>query len=140
MAKTNMAEYMKARRLKRRLQLIELLGGKCTDCDTTENLEFNHIDRDSKLFELSGKSLDTKWEVILEEANKCELVCKEHHLERTREQYESGQIKIWNDKKHLPYIHGTMRCYQEQGCRCDFCKNAKRVYRSGNSKYSEVIK
>lgn len=139
MKSKDMAAYMRNRRAKRRQQLIDLFGGVCRECGSDENLEFNHINRDEKSFTLSGKGLDGKWVSILEEASKCELLCVTHHRERTQEQYSTGQIKQWNDKKHLPYVHGTMRAYQEIACRCEYCRRAKRVYRLGITKYSEVL-
>lgn len=135
----NMALYMKERRKTRRNKLIEMFGGCCSECGTTENLEFNHIDRTTRSFVLSGCYLDRPWNKILDEAKKCELLCKAHHVERTREQYATGQIIQHNSKKHLPYEHGTMRMYQEMHCRCDDCKYAKKLYRSKKTTYSEII-
>lgn len=140
MAIENMAEYMRNRRATRRNAIINLLGGECTECSSKENLEINHIDRSLKSFTLSGKGLDKKWETVLTEVNKCELLCKECHLEKTRIQYKNKEIKQWNDNKHLPYIHGTTRTYSEQACRCEDCRYSKKLYRDKIIGYSTVVK
>ena len=134
-----MALYMQNRRLVRRNKLIKYLGGFCTVCKSTTNLEFNHIDRSNKLFTLSGSGLDKSWVKILEEVDKCELVCHTCHLGKTREQFKTKQIRPWNDKKHLPFIHGTARSYNEINCRCNDCKKAKRLYRNKQLGYSDTI-
>ena len=139
MAETNMALYMKERRAARRQVLVEMSGGKCEKCGNTNSLEFNHKDRTTKSFVLSGAGLDTSWEKIIKEWEKTELLCSECHLEHTRNLYESKQIKSWNSLKDVPYVHGTMRCYQETSCRCEECKRAKRLYRNKMVKYTEQI-
>lgn len=45
-----MRQYMKRYRDQRRADAIELLGGRCVDCGSTEDLEFDHIDRSEKRF------------------------------------------------------------------------------------------
>lgn len=134
-----MAEYMAARREKRRNSLIDLAGGKCNQCGTIEELEFNHLDRSTKLFNLSGAGLDKPWAKILEEAAKCELVCSTCHRKYTNEQFASGEIRPWNDKTDLPYEHGTVRMYQERKCKCKLCVTAKRMYRNKEIQYDQVI-
>ena len=61
-----------------------ILGGKCVVCGATENLEFDHIDPKTKLFNITvyvtgGKSKD----VFMEELNKCQLLCVECHKNKT---------------------------------------------------------
>src|SRR5699024_4865730 len=78
-----MAEYMKARYYRRRDEWIDRLGGECSICYTSEELEFDHVDASSKTFDiakiLSGGSA-AKVEV---EMAKCQLLCKPHHLEKS---------------------------------------------------------
>jgi hypothetical protein len=131
-----MALYMKQRRNARRQILIEMSGSKCEKCGSQGKLEFNHKDRSSKLFVLSGAGLDTAWEKIIKEWEKTELICSDCHLDHTRMLYKTKQIKSWS-KNSDPYIHGTMRCYQETKCRCEDCKRAKHLYRNKKIKYNE---
>ena len=116
-----------------------MAGNECQVCKSTENLEFNHIDRSTKLITLSGKGLDGKWETILKELDKCELLCHTCHLEKTREQYKNKEIRPWNDKTHLPYLHGTTRSYEEISCRCEDCRYAKKLYRDKFVGYSDLV-
>ena len=139
MVATDMAKYMRERRAKRRLALLEYLGGQCKVCGTTENLEFNHRVRTEKSFTLSGRGLDTSWERLIEEADKCDVLCSEHHLEYTRTQYAKGEIVPWNKGTHIPYVCGTARSYHATGCRCTDCRYAKKLYRNKEINSWEVV-
>src|SRR5690554_4853918 len=69
----------------RKLQLIKLKGMKCMLCGYGRNyaaLEFHHPVHGKKEFQLDLRSLSNrKWEVILEEAKKCQLLCSNCHAE-----------------------------------------------------------
>lgn len=73
-------EYYK----RRRQQLIEECGGKCVVCGTTENLEFDHIDRTTKRDNVTRLLATSSYEDALREAQKCVLLCKKHHIEKTK--------------------------------------------------------
>ena len=81
----NTYEYQKARGLKRKMELIHLKGGCCTVCGYKDNvaaLDFHHEDPNEKEMRLDLRSLSNrKWETLLEEANKCILLCANHHRE-----------------------------------------------------------
>ena len=49
----DMKTYMKERRLKRRNDLIQKAGGKCLNCSSIVDLEFDHVDPKDKSFVLS---------------------------------------------------------------------------------------
>lgn len=74
----------RARGLDRKLSLIALKGGKCK-CDYDENiaaLTFHHRDPKQKKFGLDMHSLSNRsWESILEEAEKCDLLCANCHID-----------------------------------------------------------
>jgi hypothetical protein len=139
MKSKDMALYMKNRRASRRSILINMYGASCRDCKSVEQLEFNHIDRSKKSFTLSGRGLDGNWDIILEELSKCELLCRPCHIVKTKIQYETKQIRQWNDKKSEPLVHGTARSYQEQKCKCNDCKLAKKYYRAKQLSYWQHI-
>jgi hypothetical protein len=64
------------RRVLAKLRAIELLGGKCRRCGWNKHpagLEFHHPGKD-KEFEV-GNYWHLKWEKILPEIMKCELIC-----------------------------------------------------------------
>lgn len=77
--------YQTMRALKRKLALIDYKGGQCEICGYNNNLaalEFHHIDPDLKKFQLDAKHLsNSKWEIIKEEADKCQLLCARCHRE-----------------------------------------------------------
>ena len=74
--------WQKKARKARKRHLIENKGGKCTRCDFDEcdnALEFHHRDPKTKKFALSKNNLLKKWESVLEEAKKCDLLCSNCH-------------------------------------------------------------
>jgi 5-methylcytosine-specific restriction endonuclease McrA len=90
----------------------EKLGGRCVICGTTENLEFDHIDPGTKSFSLGGRRPNrAAWDT---EVAKCQLLCYEHHKEKTsREQRKE--------------VHGTWGMYKKK-CRCEECREFVRTY------------
>lgn len=80
----------KKRRNKHRLDAIKLLGNKCIECGNSDNrvLEFDHLrDKETNLSKLFGK----KWERVLVELEKCELVCSNCHAIRTWERMNNDK-------------------------------------------------
>jgi hypothetical protein len=77
------AQQLRGRR--RKLQLIELAGGKCVRCGYDSNfaaMGFHHIDPKAKKFSLDLRSLSNRrWEYVLQEAKKCILMCSNCHAE-----------------------------------------------------------
>lgn len=71
--------------ISRKLKLIDLKNGCCSKCGYNKNLatlEFHHIDESNKMFPLDARNLSNrKWESIIEEFNKCELLCANCHRE-----------------------------------------------------------
>lgn len=127
-----MAKYMAERRRNRRKQLIEMLGGKCVRCGSTDNLEFDHIIPATKSFTISSaKALDGPWERLLEEAAKCQLLCSECHRRKTKECGETGGGHNRIDD------HGTEAMYQK-GCRCDPCWQARRNARIRRGEFKDA--
>jgi 5-methylcytosine-specific restriction endonuclease McrA len=114
-----MNKYMTKRYHRRRLELIERLGGKCVRCGTPENLDLDHIDPKLKVINwkyLSGLSK----EKLESEIIKCQLLCKSCHIEKTVK--ERGQ-------EFAKGKHGTISAYRYCGPpKCDECKNIKRFY------------
>lgn len=75
------------RGLERKRKLIEMSGSKCKHCDYVYNgseraLSFHHRNPEDKKFGLTVNNLwSKKWEVILEEYNKCDMLCLVCHAE-----------------------------------------------------------
>jgi hypothetical protein len=66
----------------KKLKAIELLGGKCEDCDESRPwiLSFHHKDPSEKEFEINDIK-EQKWSVIKKEILKCKLLCSNCHHE-----------------------------------------------------------
>ncbi len=77
--------YQKQRRNKRKEDIIKVKGGGCVKCGYKKSasaLVFHHRDEKTKKFNISGQNLNKhSWETLLEEANKCDLLCANCHAE-----------------------------------------------------------
>jgi hypothetical protein len=130
------AAYLKRRRAERRQTLLALLGGCCVRCGGLEDLQFDHIAPGSRSFLLSGDGFGRRWDLVLAEAEKCQILCDPCHRKKSKECGETGGGR---NKNSDPLEHGSARCYQEMPCRCLPCRTAKNLYRSKQFKYSEVM-
>lgn len=109
----NYQKYTKKYRAKNKKRAVEYLGSKCKKCGAKDNLEFDHIKRDSVSFRIGSYQLGLSWEIIKPELDKCQLLCKDCHLTKTNK--ELG--------RKTP-VCGTASKYSNQKCRCDDCKKA----------------
>ena len=101
--------YNKAGRQQRRAKLIEMLGGCCARCRATEDLEFDHTDPATKRFAV-GSSMSRAWDELVEEALKCQLLCRSCHQE-----------KAVGDRPEPAHSYYRDWYY---GCRCAVCRAA----------------
>ncbi len=68
-----------AKRRARRAQIIEMLGGKCAECGTTDGpFDIDHIDQQNKSFYI-GRHMTIALPRLLAEVSKCRLLCLDHH-------------------------------------------------------------
>lgn len=118
-----MKNYMRQRRLNRRNKYIEMLGGKCVSCGSTEDLQFDHINPKRKEFDLN-KIKDTNEKTIIKELKKCVLLCPQCHLIKTKHNQEHV------NKDKAPSTHGKIWHYKKYKCRCDKCRKAMSDYLS----------
>lgn len=111
------AEYMRQRHATNRARLIDELGGRCASCGSSEKLEFDHVDAEAKLFDISRSLKSCMSETFLTELAKCQLLCHECH-----------EKKSVIDMGHRPMLerHGTITRYTHGKCRCDQCRVANR--------------
>lgn len=100
-------EFQKNRVRKTRADFFE--GKICVFCGSSESLELDHIDKDTKE---SHKIWSWSEERRLKEKAKCRILCYACHKERTRIQFTK------------PIVHGTMNCYRKRKCRCELCRKA----------------
>lgn len=75
----------KERALSRKIELIKIKGSSCEKCGYDKNisaLEFHHLNREDKDFNLDSRHLsNTTIEKLLIEVNKCSLLCSNCHKE-----------------------------------------------------------
>jgi hypothetical protein len=95
---TNNYQKQKERALKRKKELIELKGGKCSICGYNKNyaaIEFHHLDPSVKEFVLDSRMLsNTTSEKILKEIEKCIIICSNCHKELHYPHLEKDNIKV----------------------------------------------
>lgn len=119
-------DYKKKWRERTRKWAISYLGNCCAICGATDLLEFDHINPYSKSFDISvgirdGYGLNR----LKNELSKCQLLCDKHHYEKTHKdgKHTGGYNKIIDPQHGTAILYGT-------GCRCDICRNWKRLYRN----------
>lgn len=78
-------DYQRKRSNERKKVLIEKAGGGCCRCGYSKNMAalcFHHKDPENKTYNLDSRKLsNTRWDSILEEFKKCELLCHNCHME-----------------------------------------------------------
>lgn len=111
-------EYHKKRRRDRRKKFLMLLGGKCEECGSTKNLEFDHKDPSKKEFGVS-RFINSPEEFVKKEVDKCRLLCKKCHKKKTHEKWEYSSP---------PTEHGSLWMYKRYSCRCELCKKRMSEY------------
>ena len=87
-ASNNVHQVYKAqqkRGIERKIKLVEMFGGKCKCCSYDRNyaaLSFHHKNPETKSFSLDLRNLSNKkWELLIQESEKCELLCMNCHME-----------------------------------------------------------
>ena len=111
-------EYQRNRYEERRTQAVEILGGVCVDCGTTDNLEFDHVDPSTKEFAIGDMFSKYSWEKIEQELIKCVLRCKPCH-----------GIKSLSNGDIYSVEHGG-GLSGKKNCKCPPCKAKKAEYMS----------
>lgn len=105
-----MREYQKRKYEQRRSMFISELGGKCVQCDSVENLEFDHISKETKSFNVAKKMANGALATLREEIQKCQLLCQPCHKKKSDAEEEVGHGEGLTGKKN---------------CRCELCAPLK---------------
>jgi len=78
-------EVQQKRGLSRKIELVNMLGGKCEKCNYKDNyaaLSFHHIDPKQKSFPLDLRHCSNRsWDKLVTESQKCQLLCIRCHYE-----------------------------------------------------------
>ncbi len=99
---------------KRRQLGFRILGRQCIKCGSTERLEFDHIDPNTKEINISALMHAPK-AVFMKELLKCQVLCKDCHRKKTTQQLYA---------QPAGEEHGTVSMYKHGKCRCRKCVTA----------------
>jgi 5-methylcytosine-specific restriction endonuclease McrA len=87
--------YQNAWMQRRRLRAINLLGGQCAECSSTEDLQVDHVDPHSKdplLRALKTASFwSWAWHRIEAELAKCQVLCRSCHKAKSAGESPRGE-------------------------------------------------
>lgn len=111
------SETRQKRRQARRKKFLQLLGGECENCGSKKNLHFDHIRPQAKTKPIA-RLLDSNEAKAMEELEKCQLLCKECHHQKTLQKSEYGKMSD----------HGTLWRYIKHKCRCEKCRERMSEY------------
>lgn len=111
--KNKQREYNRNWNKKRRLEFFK--DKKCIICDSTEELELDHVNPADKV---SHKIWTWAKDRRNAELQKCQVLCKVCHKKKT---YFSDNPDIKKSE------HGTVNRYDKYRCRCGLCREARRL-------------
>ena len=145
----NYYEAQQRRAWSRKLELIRMMGGKCSCCGYNKNiaaLEFHHLNPSEKDFQLDSRHLsNTSMERIMEESKKCILLCSNCHKELHYPDQSKDCLleKAYTNKSLLERKHKMTIC---PVCRKEFryvkgkkyCSDECRNESKGYPTYKEV--
>ena len=92
-----LVEEQKKIRDDRRTILRNRLGGKCVRCGSIENLEFDHIIKETKSFTIGSSLTCFSIEELILEVDKCQLLCRPCHIDKSHE--EGDWKKLTGEEK-----------------------------------------
>lgn len=109
-----MNSYMKERYRQRRTLAFSIIGDRCVNCGSKDQLEIDHVEREGRP---SGKKFSRFWNMsmdkFLEELDKCQPLCHDCHLLKSR------------DDLGVPHGGGVSG---KRNCRCELCSRKKSEY------------
>jgi len=88
-----------------------LANGPCAQCGSWDNLEVDHKNPEEKSYNPALLWSRNK-EFRDRELTKCQVLCKDCHLEKTAKYQEDNRK------------HGTLNTYKYHACRCNACKKS----------------
>lgn len=78
---------------KKKVKLVKLHDSRCHDCKVEYNgknaaiFHFHHLDQSTKVFSLGNKLTSVGWQRILDECEKCIMICANCHEMRHTEEF-----------------------------------------------------
>lgn len=101
--------YYQERR-KRFYAAFDKLGGCCKSCGSKENLQFDHIDEASKLYNISEMHYHSD-RLFYQELDKCQLLCETCHSKKTGKFLSETFVGEYNPASKL--TEGTVKYIRE---------------------------
>lgn len=147
---TNSYHSQYIRSLKRKIKLIEMKGGCCQECGYMKNLaslDFHHRDGRDKESKLDMRVLaNRKWEFVLNEAEKCDLLCSNCHREEHHPSMNFERIlDLINEHKNHKIDRNRNQtncvdCKSEINYNSTRCTTCEKKRRSKNKPDLEVLR
>ena len=150
---TSFRQFIRA--ASRKMELIDLKGGKCEMCGYDKNisaLEFHHIDPSTKKHNLDSRFLaNSSYEKIAEEVDKCMLLCSNCHKEIHNENFDRAVLeKVLNENsdtirkdREIKYCKdcGKQLLSENKSGYCLSClgKRRRKVERPGKDELERLI-
>lgn len=88
-------------------RMYEYLGGMCVTCFSIDRLQVDHIDPSTKQYNLSCR-VNTAWDNLLLELDKCQLLCHRCHWRKT----------LWQRREATARAHGHESFRSKNCTRC----------------------
>lgn len=141
-------------RQKRKRELVEIMGGKCILCGYDKciaALEFHHIDKSTKKYQLSSGNCHS-WEEDIEELRKCALLCSNCHKEievfniDTYCTFNEEKFKQLDEQKRYQKEHPScQKCGKEISEGAKFCSDCwaflnRRIDRPSRDELKNLIR
>jgi hypothetical protein len=121
------AEYQRQYVIRRRKEWIDA-HGPCGGCGSWDDLEVDHRDATTKLLNPRGLwNLAYDNPVRINELAKCQVLCHPCHVKKTWE----------SDRERAQ--HGTDTRYGKYKCRCDLCREARRIAKKANRERRKAL-
>lgn len=96
--RNNTYKLQQIRGLKRKLNFIIQMGGKCEKCGYNKNLaalNFHHNDPNFKELKLDIRSMsNNSLEILMEEIKKCKLLCSNCHHELHHPKFDLNLVAV----------------------------------------------
>lgn len=89
-------QQQKNRATERKIKLVQYKGGTCSKCGYNKNfasLTFHHRNPSEKSFTIGKNCSQYGWKRLVEEADKCDLMCFNCHTELHHPRFDTKNIK-----------------------------------------------
>jgi hypothetical protein len=118
--------------LRRKKELVELAGGKCIICGYNKCLRaltFHHRDPNNKKFQLSSADIKSKkWEEVIEEFKKCDLLCVRCHAEIHDLEYQNYiNIEVYKSPNKYKKTFFCPNCNSNMSSKSKMCIKCKQL-------------